>query len=136
MDNFIETNIKKSWADIVKNSNKTQKQPIQYVISKIQSTYNNIDEASTMKNHIYYGPMTKDEVFRNIWCWGEYCLLFPLINILTIDEINDLLNNIEYKLHDIDGWSDPEIHHDRKIDIIKCEEILVKQKQVLLKIHM
>lgn len=122
---------KKSWADIVKNSNKSQIHPVQYVKSTNEpKCKNNIVNKTLTKNNIDedHTPMTKENIFNSIWCWGEHQLLFPLINILTIDEINFLIDNIDYKLYEIESWSNPERDYDRKKDLEKCKTILIKQK--------
>lgn len=129
--------IKKSWVDIIKNSEKKQIQPIQYVKSynepkcKNEPIYKNkfANKTSEIINEeIYQGPMTKEIVFKNIWCWGDYDSLYPLVNTLTIDEINMLIDHIDYKLHDIEGWANPERDLDRTKDLEKCKIILIKQK--------
>lgn len=144
MDNYRSTN-KQSWADIVKHSHKTCDK-VQYVMSKevkkkkstdkqkaIDKYTQDLDEASTMETLIYQGPMTKETLFENIWCWGDYELLNTVIDILTFDEICFLIDSIRYKLQDIDSWSNPSEHHDRKMDIMKCNDILVNKKCIILK---
>ena len=119
-----------SWAEIVKNSNKNQNQPIQHVTSTFKTTSN---PNNSSKLQQFPSDINKNDVFKNIWCWGDHFLLSSFIHLLTINEIDDLINNIDYKLHDIDGWSDSETHEDRKFDIDKCREILIRQKKLFPK---
>lgn len=130
-------NVKKSWVDIVKNSNNTPIHPVQYVKSNNEPNCKNepkcknnfVNKIPKITDYeVYQGPMTKETVFENICCWGEHELLFPLIDSLTIDEINLLINHIDYKLNEIDGWSNPERDSDRTKDLEKCKIILIKKK--------